>query len=278
MKCKICGKYSGHYDLCRDCYKEQKEDEYDDEYDDENESNYCLLCGEEIDEDKTVCSSCWKEAKKRYKEFDDESYSDVTDHYFNQKNATLRIRSNNYAEKSKEIMVALAVQLYYDFNNNYLLDRLEKDFNDIDEKRSSKKSTVESKEENISTEIKNEIDDYRKTYPATIACEDGHYVRSKAEKIIDDWLYNHNYIHAYEKSVYSPDEDKEYIPDFYLKNEDIFIEYWGLTDNESYLLKKETKSAFYTRNNIRFISLEDKEIEHLGDVLPRLIARAKNLS
>lgn len=100
----------------------------------------------------------------------------------------------------------------------------------------------------------------------------------KQKKIIDDWLYNHNYIHAYEKSVYSPDEDKEYIPDFYLKNEDIFIEYWGLTDNESYLLKKETKSAFYTRNNIRFISLEDKEIEHLGDVLPRLIARAKNLS
>jgi len=277
MKCKICGKYSGYYDLCKDCYKKQKEEnELNSEYvDDEDETNYCLICGTEISEDKTVCSSCWKEAKKRYKEFDDESYNDVTDHYFNQKNATLRIKSNEYADKSKKIMVALAVQLYYDFDSDYLLNRLGKDFSDIDEKRSNKKAIEEKVTEDLNVEIKNEIDDYRKTYPANIRCRDGHYVRSRAEKIIDDWLYENNYLHAYEKSVYIKEEDKEYIPDFFLKNDDVYIEFWGLSENESYLLKKETKIDFYKRNRIRFVSIEDKDIEHIEDVLPRLIAKAK---
>lgn len=128
-----------------------------------------------------------------------------------------------------------------------------------------------------SIEIKNELSDYRKTYPANIRCKDGHYVRSRAEKIIDDWLYDNDYIHVYEKPIYNYEnkEEQMFIPDFYLKHEDVYIEFWGVADNESYLLKKEDKIAFYEKNGIRFISIEDKDIEHIDDVLPRLILKRK---
>ena len=39
-------------------------------------------------------------------------------------------------------------------------------------------------------QAKNEILDYRRVYPMTYRCRDGHYVRSKSEKMIDDMLGN----------------------------------------------------------------------------------------
>ena len=43
--------------------------------------------------------------------------------------------------------------------------------------------------------------DYRKKWPAAYRCEDGHYVRSKNEQLVDNWLYHHNICHAYELLV-----------------------------------------------------------------------------
>ena len=58
--------------------------------------------------------------------------------------------------------------------------------------------------------------DYRKKWPATYRCEDGHYVRSKNEQLVDNWLYHHNICHAYELLVVDKRDGKEYINDFYL--------------------------------------------------------------
>lgn len=41
--------------------------------------------------------------------------------------------------------------------------------------------------------------DYRKKYLPEFRADDGHYVRSQGEMIIDNWLYNNNYLHEYEK-------------------------------------------------------------------------------
>jgi len=227
----------------------------------------CIICEAEIDENKVICYNCWTEAKKEYERYYYAYEDQVKDHYFKLKTGIVTIKKESYVKKCKKNMVALAVGLYWDFNENYLIERLKKDLEEIETKRRNVKITQKKEQNN---ELKNEIDDYRKTYPAEQRCEDGHYVRSKSEQIIDNWLYNHNYMHAYEQIVFG--DDKEYIPDFYLKNEDCYIEYWG-KEEETYLLKKDEKLAFYKKQGIKIISLDDKDIQHINDVLPRMIRK-----
>ena len=49
-------------------------------------------------------------------------------------------------------------------------------------------------------------DDFRIKYPANLRTPDGHYVRSRAELLIDDFLYKNRIVHAYERKL-NIDED-----------------------------------------------------------------------
>ncbi len=69
--------------------------------------------------------------------------------------------------------------------------------------------------------------DYRKKWPADYRCEDGHYVRSKSEMLIDNWLYSHGICHVYEKAVFSITGSEQYICDFYVPYYDLYIEVFG---------------------------------------------------
>ena len=113
--------------------------------------------------------------------------------------------------------------------------------------------------------------DLRKIHESNIRCKDGHYVRSKSEKIIDDWQYDNNYLHEYEPIIinkYNP--NISYFPDFLLKKENIYIEYWGL-DDKKYTEKMNEKAAYYAKNNIVFIGLHENDIMHIDDIMPRVI-------
>lgn len=105
-------------------------------------------------------------------------------------------------------------------------------------------------------------------------CENGHYVRSLSEMLIDNCLYNHGYVHAYEKSVFM-DSDPEAIvlSDFYLPQGNVYIEFWGLEDNEKYAKRKEEKIKLYDENHYNRIELNKKDIKRLNDILPRLLAK-----
>lgn len=110
--------------------------------------------------------------------------------------------------------------------------------------------------------------DYRLRYQAKFRCNDGHYVRSKSEKIIDDWLYNNNIIHAYEKKIIG----ENMICDFYIKSklpeQDIYIEYWGLEDNNTrYSERKNKKQNLYKKLNLRLLNLNEQDIQNLEDRL-----------
>ena len=54
---------------------------------------------------------------------------------------------------------------------------------------------------------------------------DGHWVRSRGEVIIDDCLFRHNIAHAYERSIVIV--AAELLPDFYLPQSRVYVEYWG---------------------------------------------------
>ncbi|MDR2090590.1 MAG: hypothetical protein LBP62_02935 [Clostridiales bacterium] len=115
-------------------------------------------------------------------------------------------------------------------------------------------------------------DDPRKKWEAAHQCDDGHYVRSYSEVIIDNWLYHNGYVHAYEKSVFLPkNPDENVLSDFYLPNNDIYIEFWGVKNNDYYANRKEYKISLYENNGFNLINLEEDDIKRLNDKMPRLI-------
>lgn len=114
--------------------------------------------------------------------------------------------------------------------------------------------------------------DYRKKWSKDYQCADGHYVRSLSEQSIDNWLYNNGYQHSYEKSVYiKTKSDAVVLSDFYLPKEDIYIEFWGIENDEQYEKRKQEKIKLYDENNLNRIDLTKEDIKRLDDIMPRLI-------
>lgn len=117
--------------------------------------------------------------------------------------------------------------------------------------------------------------DTRKTWEAAYRCKDGHYVRSKGEMLIDNYLYDNNLLHSYEKKPFLAEDDeidKKRTSDFYLPKGKIYIEFWGL-ETEKYKDKRETKVALYKKNQYKLIELEDADIKNIEDILTVKLAR-----
>ena len=108
--------------------------------------------------------------------------------------------------------------------------------------------------------------DFRRKFPANFLCSDGHKVRSKGELLIDNWLYTRHppIAHAYERRL--PVTEEAYA-DFYMPIGDCYIEYWGL-DNPQYNERRAAKLALFRKYDFRVISLNDRDLEKLDDLLP----------
>ncbi len=109
--------------------------------------------------------------------------------------------------------------------------------------------------------------DYREKFEAKHRTLDGHYVRSRAEVIIDNLLYQYSLVHAYERKIILGDE--EVLSDFYLPDGKVYIEFWGMEGDAKYLERKKKKIAFYKKHDIPLIELNDDDILNLDDHLPR---------
>lgn len=138
------------------------------------------------------------------------------------------------------------------------------------EEKLDKKIITSTKNIEKSLEAKNtnwdETKDLRKNFEAAYRTEDWHYVRSKAEQIIDNWLYNRWIPHAYEKRV--PIEQLVYSDFFIPIWKKVYIEYWWLEEDKKYQDRKILKIKFYKENNKNLIELTDKDIENLDDIMP----------
>ena len=125
--------------------------------------------------------------------------------------------------------------------------------------------------EAISKEPTFDTDEFRKKYEAKIRTQDGHRVRSRAEAMIDDYLYTNGVAHAYERRL--PGIDEEVISDFYIPEGKVYIEFWGMEENEKYQERKKKKLEIYADNKFNLIELIDKDIETIDDVLPKKLKR-----
>lgn len=110
----------------------------------------------------------------------------------------------------------------------------------------------------------------REKYEANHRTKDGHYVRSRAEVIIDDTLYDYGLVHAYEKKV--PIEEELYT-DFYLPNGKVYIEFWGMEKDPKYLERKKVKKELYDKYELKLIELSDEDILNLDDHLPKKLLK-----
>lgn len=120
------------------------------------------------------------------------------------------------------------------------------------------------------TETPSEEIGFREKFEAKHRATDGHFVRSKAEMLIDNWLYMAEIVHAYERKL--PVEEDVYC-DFYIPTGKVYIEYWGYENDPKYLKRKEAKREIYEKYGFNLIELNDEHVQNLDDILPRLLLR-----
>ncbi|TYP69636.1 glycerol kinase [Paenibacillus methanolicus] len=134
-------------------------------------------------------------------------------------------------------------------------------------------SVVETEE--ASTEEKVDVSKpaaigFREKFEAKHRTADGHYVRSRAEMLIDNWLYMSEIVHAYERKL--PIEEDVYC-DFYLPVGKVYIEYWGMENDKRYVERKNEKLRIYNKYGFNLIELEDADIQNLDDILPKKLLK-----
>lgn len=112
--------------------------------------------------------------------------------------------------------------------------------------------------------------DFREKFEAKHRTTDGHFVRSKAEMLIDNWLYMAEIVHAYERKL--PIEEDVYC-DFYIPTGKVYIEYWGYDNDPKYQARKQKKLAIYQKYDFNLIELDDSDVQNLDDKLPRLLLK-----
>jgi hypothetical protein len=135
----------------------------------------------------------------------------------------------------------------------------------------------EIKSNNHPLQLPTSSDNFRHKYQATLRTQDGHFVRSKAEVIIDNWLYISGLVHSYEKKL---PIDEDVVTDFYIPSgngrpQAVYLEYWGMENDANYLERKNKKIEIYKKYEFPLIELCEKDIENIDDVLPKKLLKFK---
>lgn len=111
---------------------------------------------------------------------------------------------------------------------------------------------------------------FREKFIPTHRATDGHWVRSRAEMLIDNWLYMSGIAHAYERQL--PVEEDLFC-DFYIPEGKVYIEYWGVEKDPKYAARKKEKIAIYQKYGFSLIELTDEHIKNLDDHLPKVLLK-----
>lgn len=103
---------------------------------------------------------------------------------------------------------------------------------------------------------------------------DGHWVRSRGELLIDNYLFNNRIPHAYEQEVYLPD-NKKMVPDFMTitPKGNVYIEFWGMEGNSSYDKRREAKIQLYRDNGLELVNIFPKHLDNLDAYLSSIFVK-----
>ncbi|BCL40248.1 hypothetical protein NSMS1_66950 (plasmid) [Nostoc sp. MS1] len=157
-----------------------------------------------------------------------------------------------------------AVQKYDNKKNNYYVLWSEEILNNQIFLDTFRRASLQDTETNSNGD-NSKLEFREKFHAGSYRTTDGHWVRSKAELAIDNWLYMASLVHAYERKL--PIEEEVYC-DFYIPSGRVYIEYWGYEDNPEYLYRKQEKQHIYQKYEFNLIELTDEHIKNLDDLLP----------
>ncbi|PFG58629.1 hypothetical protein ATG66_1183 [Vibrio sp. ES.051] len=107
---------------------------------------------------------------------------------------------------------------------------------------------------------------FRQKFEAKHRTLDGHYVRSKGELLIDNWLYLAGVVHAYERQL--PIE-QDVTSDFYLPGGKVYLQFWGSDTGPIAPAERESIRAVYAQHNFNLIEVEPSELDKLDELLPK---------
>lgn len=239
----------------------------------EIEDSQCVVCGDESN-NKPLCTSCYNSYKRFFNEGENLSYCNKNIRYAMLKLfAHFDLLEDDDVDDDKTgflIDFARMIRPLVE-DENYL--------NESEDKLIIKELQLENEKLKEQLQNKNdsendEISDPRKKWPAKYRCRDGHYVRSRAELLIDNWLFAEGIKHIYEKQVTFPNNEK-CLCDFYLPDLSAYIEFWGKTD-DYYIKRKNIKTSLYkSLKNVKLIELDDKSLENLDDILDDYISNLR---
>lgn len=121
-------------------------------------------------------------------------------------------------------------------------------------------------ENNLEKYVNNSEKDLSVKKAIKYRARDGHHVKTRADLVIDNWLYKSNIMHEYnvqiEGSVHSS---------FYLPNDKIYIEYWGDLKDIKNLHRKNKKIEIYIKYRFNLLELSNDDIKNLDEILPKKI-------
>ncbi len=109
------------------------------------------------------------------------------------------------------------------------------------------------------------LSSFRQKFEAKHRTLDGHYVRSKGELIIDNWLYMNGIVHAYDRQL--PIE-QDVLSDFYLPTGKVYLQYWGSDVGETPEKERQKILTTYEQHNFALIEVFPHEVDKLDDILP----------
>lgn len=107
---------------------------------------------------------------------------------------------------------------------------------------------------------------FRQKFEAKYRTLDGHYVRSKGELLIDNWLYLAGVVHAYERQL--PIE-QEVTSDFYLPAGKVYLQFWGSDTGEVSQTDRDAIRAVYEQHHFNLIEVDPCELDKLDEILPK---------
>ena len=115
---------------------------------------------------------------------------------------------------------------------------------------------------------------HRKEYGRPSVTLRGEVVRSYSEKVIADWLFRRGIRYAYEQPVFDPRGRRVGVPDFYLPDYGVYVEYWGLVGaDRGYERRMARKIERYLRNGVRVVSLYPGELRDLDSAIGSRLGR-----
>ncbi len=287
MECKVCGKNSGIFPLCKEC-NSLKDSGKIIKCPQCNEWHYagekcskklqavsvdtCVVCGKDSPNGH-LCRECYYDMKDYYTNTFDKNAKvfELKDYYFNLRQNIYRMKNFDYIKNNCNKLFALAMLVKDVYNDEALTDRVCNDINDIINHKKTQEEQKVSKETTIKDARKEEV----------FRTLDGHYVKSNPETVIDDILYELRIVHCYEKKVPIDFDQKTVTCDWFIpilnNRSGIFIEYWGMNSKE-YLANKERKRKAYQTHNIPLIEIEKDDYLDKQGLSDRLVQEINKLA